>query len=205
MKKSIIISIIVVLILGFATSVNAYSTDDYTVDIPSDYQEKMTAVFAKNDGHSFNVQITKYDEKDGYPYTQKMLDKLAEELESQSSLKINSKEITKCTKNNYKCMHIESTYLGVECDQYAIVSGNKIYTLTLSARNKEDFNNAEMKGILDSFTLKNYKEPQEGLSPVLIGAIVGAGVGLLLAVVSVVKKKNENSTSTKVEEKENKE
>ena len=53
-----------------------------------------------------------------------------------------------------------------------------------------------MKGILDSFTLKNYKEPQEGLSPVLIGAIVGAGVGVLMGIISVVKRKKENGSTS---------
>lgn len=189
MKKSIFISIVLLIILNIATSVNAYSTSDYTVDIPSEYEEKMSAVFATDDGRSFNIQITKYDEKEGYPYTQKMLDELANEFESDGSVKINNKEITKCTKNNYKCFHITSTYLGIDCDQYAIVSGDKIYTLTLSSGDKEDFNRDEMKGIINSFTINDYKEPQEGLNPAIIGAIIGAGVVLVIGIVSVIKRK----------------
>ncbi|MBO4293024.1 MAG: hypothetical protein J5881_01340 [Clostridia bacterium] len=228
MKKSLIISVVVLLLLGIATTVNAYSTSEFEIDVPDTFKTTATNVFACEDGRNFNITTVRYDEKSGYPYTQATLDKLVNEiytnLDSQkadikrqmkitygtsmsskaideyvNSFKCNSidvKEITNCTKNNYKCIHILANYAMADtsyyCDQYAIVSGSKIYTLTLSAPEKEDFNSEEMKGILDSFTIKNYKEPQDTMSPILIGAIVGAGVGVVLAIVSVIKKKKEN-------------
>lgn len=228
MKKSILVTLVLVLILSIATSVNAYSTSDYTVDIPEDYEEDAPGVFSTEDGtNSFNVQITPYDEKVGDPYNEKMLNDLVDEiysgLENQkdeikkemkatygssvsdaeineyiASFKCNSidvKEITKCTKNNYKCFHLISNYTMGDydyyCDQYSVVSGNKIFTLTLSAPDKDDFNDEEMKGIIDSFTIKNYKEPKNTMSPTLIGAIVGAGVGVVLAIVSAMKNKKQ--------------
>lgn len=229
MKKSLLISVILLLVLSIATTVNAYSTSDYTVDIPEDYEEVANAVFSAENGNGFNIQITPYEENAGDPYTDQMLDKLVDEiytnLDSQKeeikkqmketygssvtdeelqeyieSFKCNSideKEITKCTKNNYKCFHLVSNYsmgdYDYYCDQYSIVSGNKIYTLTLSSEDKEDFEDDEMKGIVDSFTIKDYKEPTNKMSPVLIGAITGGVVGIVLAIVSAMKNKNKNN------------
>lgn len=231
MKKSIFISIVVLLILSIATSVSAYSTSDYTVDLPDNFEEVSTAVFTAENGNGFNVQTTPYDEKAGDPYTEKMLNDLEKEIYSGiekqkseikkqmkltygssvtdaeieeyiSSFKCNSidvKEITKCTKNNYKCFHLVSNYTMGDydyyCDQYSIVSGNKIYTLTLSAQDKKDFENEDMKGIINSFTIKNYKEPKNTMSPTLIGAITGGIVGIVLAIVSAIKNKKNKQNS----------
>lgn len=201
MKKSILITIVMLLILSVATSVNAYSTSDYSIDVPDTFKKVTSAAYSKEDGSSFNIQVTPYNEKEGDPYNQRTLDKLVDELaKGISNFKFNSadvKEITKCTKNNYKCFHVLSNfsmgYNNFYCDQYAIVSGNKIYTLTLGSFDKEDFNKDEMKGIIDSFTIKNYKEPKSQMSPTLITAIIGAGVGALLGLVSVIKNKKENA------------
>ena len=119
-----------------------------------------------------------------------------------NSFKCNSvelKEITRCTKNNYKCFHIIAYYTMSDydyyCDQYAIVSGNKIYTLTVSAQNKEDFEKEELKQIVDSFTLKNYKEPKDTTTSVLIYVGIGAGVGALIGIVSYFINKSKKQKS----------
>lgn len=228
MKKSIIISVVLLLILSIATTVNAYSTSEFEIDVPESFKKIGVNVYADEDGRNFNIITSPFDEKSGDPYNQATLDKLVNEiytnLDSQkadikkqmkatygssvsnaeidkyiSSFKCNSidvKEITKCTKNNYKCFHLLSNYTmgdtSYYCDQYEIVSGNKIYTITLTAPDKDEFNNDTFKGIINSFTIKNYKEPKSTMSPTLIGAIVGAGVGVVLAIVSVIKKKKEN-------------
>ena len=196
MKKSILISGVLLIILAIATSVYAYETSDYSIDVPSSCKEFGTAIYKADNGNNFNIQVTDYDQKkDGYPYTDKNLEELAKQMESTMKAKVSKKEITKCTKNNYKCIHLQSELYGFIIDQYAVVSGNKIYTVTLAAANKDDLNSGDLKNVLDSFTLKNYQEPQNGLSPVLIGAIVGAGVGALMGIISVVKRKKENTTT----------
>ena len=228
MKKSIIISVVLLLIISIATTVNAYSTGEFEIDIPESFEQAGVNVYADEGGRSFNITTVPFDEKGGDPYNQATLDKLVNELytnldsqkedikkelkstygssisdkdlnEYVNSFKCNSidvKEITKCTKNNYKCFHLLSNYSmgegGYYCDQYAIVSGNKIYTLTMSSEDKDDFNSDDFKSILNSFTIKNYKEPKSTMSPRLIVAIIGAGVAGVLAIVSVIKKKKEN-------------
>ena len=192
MKKSVLISVILLLVVCIATSVNAYSTSDYSIDVPASFKQVGTgAIYKMTNGNNFNVQITNYDEKkDGYPYTQKNLEDLAQEMEK-SGAKIKKKEITNCTKNNYKCMHLMSEIYGCVCDQYAVVSGNKIYTITVAVVDEKDLESDDVKAIVNTFTLKDYKEPKQGFSPILIGAIVGAGVGLLLGIIAAIKKKKE--------------
>lgn len=193
MKKSVLISVILLLVVSIATSVNAYSTSEYSIDVPSSFKEYGTAIYRMDNGNNFNVQVTSYDEKkDGYPYTQANLDNLVKQMEG-SGAKIKKQEITTCTKNNYKCMHLMSEIYGYICDQYAIVSGSKIYTITVAVSDEKDLEDADVKAIVNTFTLKDYKEPKQGMSPILIGAIVGAGIGVLLAIVSVLKKKKENA------------
>lgn len=197
MKKSIIISVVLLLILSIATTVNAYSTSEFEIDIPDSFKKAGTNVYVDGEGRSFNITTVPYNEKDGDPYNQRSIDKMVNELKEEMNLQdVFIKEITRCTKNNHKCAHIQSSYpisnMVYYIDQYAIVSGNKIYTLTLSALNKEDLNSGDLKNVLDSFTIKNYKEPKSTMSPTLICAIIGAGVGVVLAIVSVIKKKKEN-------------
>ena len=94
MKKSVLISVILLLVVCIATSVNAYSTSDYSIDVPASFKQVGTgAIYKMTNGNNFNVQITNYDEKkDGYPYTQKNLEDLAQEMEK-SGAKIKKKEI----------------------------------------------------------------------------------------------------------------
>jgi len=195
MKKSLLISIILLLVVAcFATSVNATSADstskDYTIDIPSSFKQYSSSVYVMDNGNNFNVQVTTYDEKkEGYPYTQANLDKVAEQMEKTMKANVKKKEITTCTKNNYKCMHLLSEISGKFCDQYAIASGNKIYTLTVTVSNESDLGEADIKAVVDTFTLKNYQEPKEGMNIVLIGAIVGVIAGVVVAIVMATKKK----------------
>ena len=46
-----------------------------------------------------------------------------------------------------------------------------------------------MKAIVDTFNLKDYKEPKQGMNIILIGAIAGAAIGAVVAIVMVAKKK----------------
>lgn len=231
MKKSLIVSTIFILLLSLCSFANAYSTSQYSIDIPKSWKMDTTGSFVNEDGNSVNVQITKSEWSLGDPYTQANLDQLVKELytnvdaykeemvqtfkesygtylseseirEYVDSFKCNSvdlSEITTCTKNNYKCFHIIANYsmddYSYYCNQYAIASGTEIYTVTVSAEEKEDFNDIELKKIVDSFTINNYKEPSGStLSPAVIGGIVGAAVGAGVGIAAYIKNKNKNRT-----------
>ena len=77
------------------------------------------------------------------------------------------KELTTCSKNQYKCFHfISEISLGEEqstfTETYQIASGkkaDKIYTITISSNDKTFFENEKVKEAINSFTIKDYEEP----------------------------------------------
>lgn len=228
MKKSLISLIIFMLIASLCGFVNAYSTSQFSIDIPETWKSNSTNSFVDGKGNNVNIQITNETFGKGNPYTEKNLNQLVDEIynnvdsykdemvqslkqtygaylteneirEYVSSFKCNSidlKEITTCTKNNYKCFHIIANYsmsdYSYYCNQYCIVSDKTIFTLSVSADDKKDFEeNAELKGIVDSFTINNYKEPSDSfLNSTTIGILVGACVGAIVGLISYVKNKN---------------
>lgn len=241
MKKSLISLIIFILIASLCGIANAYSTSQFSIDIPETWKSTTTNSFVDGKGNNVNIQITKTSFGSGNPYTETNLNKLVDEIynnvdsykdemvqslkqsygayltekeirEYVSSFKCNSvdvKEITTCTKNNYKCFHIIANYTMSDysyyCDQYCIVSDKTIFTLSVSAGDKKDFENAELRGIVDSFTINNYKEPSSfPLSPVLTGALIGACVGAVIGLISyIVKNKNKQKESQNQDENKN--
>jgi len=230
MKKSIVVSIIFILVLSLCNIANAYSTSQFSIDIPENWESDATNSFVNENGDNVNVQINTSPLGSGNPYTQANLDMLVDEIynnldsykdemaeslkqsygiymteseikEYVDSFKCNSvdlSEITTCTKNNYKCFHLISNYsmddYSYYCNQYSIVSGNDIFTLTVSTEEKEDFENSELKGIVDSFTINNYKEPKDsGFDATTIGIIAGACAGAVVGVVSYSKNKKKDN------------
>ena len=229
MKKCISILVLLLFMLSIATSVNAYSTSEFEIDIPDSFEQVSLNLYADENGRCINIVSKPFETKGVDPYNQEFLDMMVygiynnfdaekEEIKNEmgstyesvvpdeklneyvNSLKCNSidvKEITRCTKNNYKCFHILAQYSMADysyyCDQYIVVSGNKMYALTLSSEDKDDFNSADFKKVLDSFTINNYKEPQSSLG-LIIGGIIRLGlvVGLVIAIVSRNKNKNKN-------------
>lgn len=228
MKKSILITIVFMLILSICSMVNAYSTSKYSIDMPSTYYQVTEGTFSNINGNSINVQIREGDFS-GDPYTQENLDRLADEMSNNldaykeqmaASLKesyssyytdeeireyvdsfrcrsIDTKEISTITKNNYKCFHLVANYeLGdysYYCKQYLIMSGNEIYAITISAQNKLDLDNSDVREAVDSFTITNYKEPNSGNFDNIIKYIgIGAGCGAVAGILSYVFNKNKN-------------
>jgi len=72
------------------------------------------------------------------------------------------KEVTTFSMNNYDCFHIiysisildKTTYT----DQYVTISSKETYTVTLTGTNENYCNSDEVKSLLDSFTIRNFKE-----------------------------------------------
>ena len=138
-----------------------------------EYKEKIKAEIKEKQGDSVS------DEK-------------IEEVLKDIKWNIEKKEIIDITKNNYKCFHIVSNISTGETsyytDQYSIASGNTFYTITISVTEKEELESQEIKNILDSFTIINYKAHKGKQSTshnkmssivivivvMIIGAILGA-------------------------------
>ena len=234
MKKSIFITIVLVMILSLCGVVNAYSTSKYSIDIPSTYENITDGQFNDENGNGINIQVSEFNNS-GDPYTQENLDKLVNEIynnidvyreEISASLKetygsyysdeyiknyvesfkcnsIDLKEITNVSKNNYKCFHIIANYQMADysyyCDQYQIVSGNEIYTITISAKEKADLENEDMKKALESFAISNYSAPNTNgnntIKYIAIGAACGAVAGLLSYFFNKSKKNKNDSNN----------
>lgn len=259
MKKCISILVLLLFMLGIATSVNAYSTSEFEIDIPDSFEQVELNKYADENGRGFNIVSKPFEVKGIDPYNQATLDMIVDtlynnldavkrniktEMESTygselsdeeineyvNSFKCNSidvKEITKCTKNNYKCFHILAQYSMADysyyCDQYTVISRDRMYVLTLSSQEKDDFNSADLKKVLDSFTINNYKEPQSLLNnyeepqssfynyeepqsslSLTIGLVIIAGIVVVLVLAAVSRDKN-NEENINTENNANKE
>ena len=83
MKK--VISIMIILVLFFISygNVFAYSTSQFSMDIPSTYTKVGLNSFTNENGNNVNIQITttSYAGKD--PYTEKNLNDLVDEIYKQ--------------------------------------------------------------------------------------------------------------------------
>lgn len=79
MKNSFVITMVLALILGLCGVVNAYSTDDYSIDIPSSYVETTKGSFLNEEGFGINIEVTN-NLFVGDPYTEENLDKFVKEI-----------------------------------------------------------------------------------------------------------------------------
>ena len=117
---------------------------------------------------------------------------------------VQKKEITTATKNNYKCAHVLSKYTIVDTsyytDQYLFISNGKAYTLTAALYKESDIEAPEIKEIINSFTIVNYKDPESKSNPIINGVIkgacAGAAIALLGSITSAIVKKRSKSNNT---------
>ena len=90
---------------------------------------------------------------------EKVVNPIVENMEYKDFL---VKEITTFTKNNYPCLHyISNLSLGdqnIYTETYQVVSDKTAYTLTISSNDYNFFSKQEVKDMINSFTIKDYKE-----------------------------------------------
>ena len=90
---------------------------------------------------------------------EKIVDPLVESMEYKDFL---VKEVTTFTKNNYPCLHyISNLSLGNENmynETYQFVSDKTGYTITIASNDPKFFEKQEIKDMINSFTVKDYKE-----------------------------------------------
>ena len=172
MNKKILSKILaIVLMLGIMVScstVLAFSEDGMSIDVPSSFSEMGDKAWRKGYTLTFNIQID--ENKGGKAATKSALEDNVKELEKQfSGLKVSKSEVTKL--NGYKCLYIESSYSGMTLVQYAIPTKDKVYVLTFAGTG-DITNSDDVKSMLDSFKIDNYKEPKSGSAVGIIIAIV---------------------------------
>ena len=223
MKKIVYSFLLLIFSLSVIGSVNAYSTSEYTIDIPSTYRKATEGSFTKENGNNVNIQIAPFSKSSKKTFTEEEFNNLTKNIYSEidqiredmkkniqkrygeylseseineyvKSFKCNSidkKEITTATKNNYKCYHIITNCSAGDynyyAEQYSFISNNKVYTLTVSVEEKSDLQSSEIKNIVNSFTINNYKDPEKAsvLSSNVWTSIVG--ISIVVAVGGIVK------------------
>ena len=197
MKKVICSFLLFIFILNLVGNVNAYSTSQYSIDIPSTYRKATEGSFTKENGNNVNVQVVPFSGSSSNAFTEEGLNQLTKNINSEidnvktemkktikerygeylsdseineyvKSFKcdsIDKKEIITATKNNYKCYHIIARYSVGDykyyAEQYSFISNNNVYTLTASVGEKSDLQSSEVKNIINSFTISNYKNPEK--------------------------------------------
>ena len=180
MNKKILSRILaIVLMLGIMVSFGkalAFNEAGMSIDVPSSYKDMGDRTWMKGYTSSFNIQIE--DNKKGEAATKKSLDDSVEELKKQyAGLSVSKSEVTKL--NDYKCLYIESSYSGMKIVQYAVPTKDKIYVLTFAGTG-DVTGSEDVKEMLKSFKIDNYKEPKSGsavgiiIAVVVIAAVAGA-------------------------------
>lgn len=80
-KVSVVFVIIVCMIMGLVCNVEAYSTSNYSIDIPSTYNKVSENSFTNENGKNINIQIVpyRYSTTDN-PYTEEHLEEIVKGL-----------------------------------------------------------------------------------------------------------------------------
>lgn len=232
MKKIFCGFLLFIFIFSLIGNVNAYSTSQYSIDIPSTYRKATEGSFTKENGNNVNVQVVPFSGSSSNVFTEEGLNKLTNNINSEidnvrtemkktikerygeylsdseideyvKSFKcesIDKKEITTATKNNYKCYHIIASYSAGDykyyAEQYSFISNNNVYTLTASVGEKSDLQSAEVRNIINSFTISNYKNPEQSsfFSDKLLSKIIATGiVALICGGIKAISDKNKRN------------
>lgn len=103
-------------------------------------------------------KLKEKNEKYGNSLTEEEINQYADSYRIDS---VEKKEITTFSKNNYKCFHIITKFTMGESstysNQYIVLLGNYIYTLTISAEDSSEFDSVELVNTINSFTIKEDK------------------------------------------------
>lgn len=207
----LLIAIIFILIVLFNSKTFAYSTNQYSIDIPSNYINQGNGEFVRSTGMpSIIIETDVNTSYEHIEYKKEYLEVFKDMFSSYEdeiaqyiplgydySFQIVDSKITTFTDNNYKCFYfkykIAIEYQTMYVKQYIVLSGNNImYNLTLSGT-EEALNSAEVKDIVNSFTIKNYIPKDSAfVFPVNNIIITIAIIFILIVVVLYIMKKNDD-------------
>lgn len=229
MKKFICSFIIVSLIVISTGTIFAISNNDYSIEILPEYQRSLTGHYINDNGDNIGITVSNqkvanpYTEKnlndledafinefeaaksqvtDELKKTYGSLiseEEISKMIDSMGIEKIMLKEISTCSKNNYKCFHIISKAKMLEqtfySNQYMIFSDKKSFTITYTTYTEGEPNFEDFEKMLDSFTIVDYKEPAASSidwSSVVTKGFIGAFIGALAGSTAVIAKKKKN-------------
>ena len=165
----IIISILLFFMI-FVSGAIAYSTSDYSIDIPSYYEKVEGGNFSYTIGEIryINIQKEYLEEPNKYKYNKKGLDAIISRYNYNTyairgykiQLSIVDSNVGRSGKKNYKCFYLRSTSalrdIPLVLDQYLYIFDNEIYILTIGANDTTYLRSTEAKNIIDSFEIYNY-------------------------------------------------
>lgn len=135
MKKSILLTMVLALVLGLCGVVNAYSTDDYSIDMPSTYTEVTEGSFLNDDGYGIIIQVTK-NQYMGDPYTEENLNRLENEIKN--NVDEYKEEIAASLKETYGSYYSDD-YIKSYVDSFKCNSVDKKDITTVSKNNYKCF------------------------------------------------------------------
>lgn len=227
MKKFVCSFIIVSLIVISTGTLLAVSNKDYSIDILPEYKQNLTGQYIKDNGDNIGITVSNekvsnpYTEKNLEMFEKALVDELEavkpqlaekfknvyagiiseEEIDKMVDSigvdKIILKEISTCSKNNYKCFHIitrakmlEQTFYS---NQYVVFSDKSYFVITFTTYPEGEPDYSDFEKMMDSFTIVDYKEPSASSidwSSVVTKGIIGGIIGALVGGIGVVAKKN---------------
>ena len=166
LKHGLIVLLLIVIINSAV--VFAVSLSRYSIDVPFTWVRD--GDFYENDNYNLSINIEEEPYTGGIMYDffddEEMLKEICEGYVddiNQSGIEVVSynSEITNVTKNEYKCIYFTMTLLYGDSNYYSknyvIPLNDRAFNVTVYSRNKEGLENTELKNIIDSFTIDNYK------------------------------------------------
>lgn len=207
-----IISILVFLILFFNTYSYAYSTSDYSIDIPYSYTNQGDGSFIGATGQPYIFISTERNSSYEYWKYEKEYLKILEDFIIQYtndeliktipsgydySFKVIDSKITKFTDNNYNCFYFNFKF---DIETYSIylkfyvvlTADNEMYSIILTGT-EDVLNSKEVQDVINSFEIKNYipKDNSITISFDTIAAICSGVIILLVAILYIMKKRDD--------------
>lgn len=199
MKKNLLLlsTIFVVILTNFIMIGNvalAESNDDFSIEIPSEYRSAGKNAWVKSNGDNVNIQVKAHNSKLNGSLDKALKELLEETCKLSIYSNVETKEVSKYTNNKYKGIHIIAKVSGSQAyvEQYAFISDKNTYVITFSATSKDYFSSDEVKSMINSFTIPNYKEPKNNsaASLALKGAVIGAVIGAIIGGIKAITKKS---------------
>lgn len=195
----IIISILLFFMI-FVSEVIGYSTNDYSIDIPSYYEKVEDGNFSYLGSdvlYNVNIQIEYLGDTENFKYTQENLEALESDVNNQGfyvngyycNFFVIDTDITTFGKSNYKCFYLHSittiSNLSFFADQYFVVSGDYGYLLTVISNDSDYLESSEAKNIVKSFNIKNFK-PVDGTMLLLNNVLIAVASTVVLTLIAIL-------------------
>lgn len=200
-----IISVMFVAMFVLNSSVMSYSTDAYSIELPSTYSKSENStenLTIFNEGTTtgmpnFNVYLGDNNENSNAKNASsseisKLADTLCDQIYSSYGIKVDVIQKEKISFNGYDAIFLSTKWnsqsvLGYTAyqNQYIMTSKNHVYTITFTADDAEELESTEFATVKNSFVINDdlkvnsWFDVDELLIFTIIGAIVGVIFGFI--------------------------